>query len=75
MVHTERQQSEKRPQDGNGHGYGNGNGRTTIAGVFERTLGIALDAAIRMGRISRGSTVVLIAFGAGLTWAGTVLRL
>ena len=39
------------------------------------SVGIALDEAIRMGRISRGSTVVLIAFGAGLTWAGTVLRL
>ena len=39
------------------------------------SVGIALDEAIRMGRIGRGSTVVLIAFGAGLTWAGTVLRL
>ncbi|MHC4715408.1 MAG: beta-ketoacyl-ACP synthase III [Planctomycetota bacterium] len=36
---------------------------------------IALDEAIRAGRIGSGSTVVLAAFGAGLTWAGAVIRL
>jgi 3-oxoacyl-[acyl-carrier-protein] synthase-3 len=36
---------------------------------------IALDEAIRGGRIGPGSTVVLVAFGAGLTWAGAVIRL
>ena len=36
---------------------------------------IALDEALRSGRIGPGSTVVLIAFGAGLTWAGAVVRL
>ncbi len=35
---------------------------------------IALAEAHREGRISRGSTVILVAFGAGLTWAGAVLR-
>ena len=36
---------------------------------------LALDEAVRGGRIGPGSTVVLIAFGAGLTWAGAVVRL
>lgn len=36
---------------------------------------IAFDEALRSGRIGPGSTVVLIAFGAGLTWAGAVVRL
>ena len=36
---------------------------------------IALDEAVREGRIGPGSTVLLIAFGAGLTWAGAVVRL
>jgi len=36
---------------------------------------IALDEAVRQGRVGPGSTVVLIAFGAGLTWAGAVVRL
>jgi len=36
---------------------------------------IALDEAIRTGRIGPGSTVMLAAFGAGLTWAGAIIRL
>jgi 3-oxoacyl-[acyl-carrier-protein] synthase-3 len=36
---------------------------------------MALEEAARTGRIGPGSTVILVAFGAGLTWAGTVLRL
>ena len=36
---------------------------------------IALDEALRNGRIGAGSRVILIAFGAGLTWAGAVVRL
>ena len=36
---------------------------------------IALDEAVRNGRIGPGSMVVLVAFGAGLTWAGAVIRL
>ncbi len=36
---------------------------------------LALDEAVRGGRIGPGSMVVLIAFGAGLTWAGAVVRL
>ncbi|MDY7010089.1 MAG: beta-ketoacyl-ACP synthase III [Planctomycetota bacterium] len=36
---------------------------------------IALDEAVRSGRVGPGSTVLLIAFGAGLTWAGAVVKL
>ena len=35
---------------------------------------LAMDEAYRQGRIGPGSTVVLAAFGAGLTWAGAVLQ-
>ena len=35
---------------------------------------IALDEAIECGRIKEGSTVLLVAFGAGFTWASTVVR-
>ena len=36
---------------------------------------LAMHEARRDGRIGPGSLVLLVAFGAGLTWAGTVLRL
>ena len=35
---------------------------------------IALDEAHREGRIKRGDIVVLTGFGAGLTWAGMVMK-
>jgi len=35
---------------------------------------IALEEAIANGRVKPGDTVVLVAFGAGLTWAACVLR-
>jgi 3-oxoacyl-[acyl-carrier-protein] synthase-3 len=36
---------------------------------------LAMDDARREGRIGPGSTLLLIAFGAGLTWAGVVVTL
>lgn len=36
---------------------------------------LAMDEAFRVGRIAPGSLVLLAAFGAGLTWAGAVIRL
>ncbi|KKK46985.1 hypothetical protein LCGC14_3159760, partial [marine sediment metagenome] len=36
---------------------------------------LALHDAVQAGRVGPGSTVLLIAFGAGLTWAGAVVRL
>ena len=35
---------------------------------------IALDEAVREGRIKEGSLVMLGAFGAGLTWASALIR-
>jgi 3-oxoacyl-[acyl-carrier-protein] synthase III len=35
---------------------------------------IALDEAIECGRVNEGSTVLLVAFGAGFTWASMVVR-
>ncbi len=39
------------------------------------TIPIALAEAIEQGRIKKGNVVALSAFGAGLTWAGAVLKL
>ena len=36
---------------------------------------IALDEAWRQGRLAPGDIVVLVAFGAGLTWANAVIRI
>lgn len=36
---------------------------------------IALDEAVRAGKLKQGDVVVLVAFGAGLTWANAVVRL
>jgi 3-oxoacyl-[acyl-carrier-protein] synthase-3 len=38
------------------------------------TVPIALDEAVREGRVEKGKLVVLVAFGAGLTWGGALLR-
>ena len=35
----------------------------------------ALDEAVRAGEVRRGDVLLMTAFGAGLTWAGAVLRL
>jgi 3-oxoacyl-[acyl-carrier-protein] synthase III len=35
---------------------------------------IALDEAVRSGRIERDQVVLMVAFGAGLTWAASVVR-
>lgn len=35
---------------------------------------IALDEAVREGRITTGDVIVMVAFGAGLTWANAVVR-
>jgi 3-oxoacyl-[acyl-carrier-protein] synthase III len=35
---------------------------------------IALDEAVRQGRIKDGNLVMLGAFGAGLTWASALIR-
>jgi 3-oxoacyl-[acyl-carrier-protein] synthase-3 len=44
-------------------------GNTSAASVA-----IALDEAVRSGRIQRGDLVLMIVFGAGLTWASAVIE-
>ncbi|MBX3466372.1 MAG: ketoacyl-ACP synthase III [Planctomycetes bacterium] len=44
-------------------------GNTSAASVA-----IALDEAVRAGRIERGDLVLLVAFGAGLSWASALVR-
>ncbi len=44
-------------------------GNTSAASV-----GIALDEAVRSGRVKHGNNVVLTGFGAGLTWGSDVMR-
>ncbi len=36
---------------------------------------LALDEALRTGRLKRGDTALLVAFGGGLTWSSAVLTL
>ena len=38
------------------------------------SIGIALDEAIEKGRVKEGTTALLVAFGAGFTWASMVVR-
>jgi 3-oxoacyl-[acyl-carrier-protein] synthase-3 len=38
------------------------------------TVPVALDEAVRAGRLLPGKLVILVAFGAGLTWGATLLR-
>ncbi len=47
------------------HKYGN----TSAAAVA-----IALDEAHREGRFQRGDHIIMVAFGAGLTWAAAAIR-
>ncbi len=44
-------------------------GNTTAASIP-----ICMDEALRIGKIRRGDLVCLVAFGAGYTWASTLLR-
>jgi 3-oxoacyl-[acyl-carrier-protein] synthase III len=38
------------------------------------TLPVALDEALESGRIGKGDYVLMVAFGAGFTWAAAVLQ-
>ena len=44
------------------------------ANTSAATVPIALDQARRENRIESGKLVVLVAFGAGLTWGGALVR-
>jgi 3-oxoacyl-[acyl-carrier-protein] synthase III len=38
------------------------------------TVPVALDEAVEQGRLKPGDNVLMVAFGAGFTWASTVMR-
>ena len=38
------------------------------------SIGIALDEAVRSGRVKSGDLILLVAFGAGLTWASSLVK-
>jgi 3-oxoacyl-[acyl-carrier-protein] synthase III len=38
------------------------------------SVGLALDGAVRAGRVKRGDLVLMVAFGAGLAWASALVR-
>jgi 3-oxoacyl-[acyl-carrier-protein] synthase-3 len=45
-----------------------------IGNTSAASVPIALDEAVRAGRLEKGKLVVLAAFGAGLTWGGALMR-
>ena len=47
----------------------------TYGNTSSASIPIALDEAIEKGRLHEGSTVLMVAFGAGFTWASMVVRL
>jgi 3-oxoacyl-[acyl-carrier-protein] synthase-3 len=38
------------------------------------SIGLALDEAYRKGRIQSGDLILLVAFGAGLTWGASLIK-
>ena len=50
-----------------------GAGRSTAVRV-SRSIPLALDVAVRDGRIQRGHTLLLEGFGGGFTWGATLLK-
>ena len=50
-----------------------------VHAVFRRVTSliepIALDEAVRLGKLKQGDVALFVAFGAGLTWANAVVRL
>ena len=39
------------------------------------TVAVALDEAVQSGRVQQGDLILLVAFGGGLTWGSTLVRL
>jgi 3-oxoacyl-[acyl-carrier-protein] synthase III len=45
-----------------------------VGNTSSASIPIALDEAVRAGRVRRGDTILFAAFGAGLTWGAALLR-
>jgi 3-oxoacyl-[acyl-carrier-protein] synthase-3 len=72
-------QANRRIIDAVGERLGIGEDRTWInidrvGNTSAGSIPIALDEAVRAGRVAEGHVLLLAAFGAGLTWAGAVVR-
>ena len=42
--------------------------------ISAASIAVALDEAVRSGRVKKGNTIVLVAFGGGFTWGSAVLE-
>src|SRR5207244_334232 len=49
-------------------------GRPRYGNTSAASIPLALDEAVRSGRISPGSRILMVAFGSGLTWASAVVK-
>jgi len=38
------------------------------------SVAVALDEALKAGKIKNGDIILMVAFGAGLTWGSTVIK-
>jgi len=47
---------------------------TRYGNMSSASTAVALDEAVKEGRIKKGDNIVLVAFGAGLTWAACVIK-
>ena len=45
-----------------------------VGNTSAASIPLALDEAVREGRLERGDLVVFLAFGGGLTWASMLIR-
>jgi 3-oxoacyl-[acyl-carrier-protein] synthase-3 len=45
-----------------------------VGNLSAASIPVALDEAVRDGRIASGQTVLLVAFGGGFTWGALVLK-
>jgi 3-oxoacyl-[acyl-carrier-protein] synthase-3 len=68
-AHHPGDRAQARPADGAGRGHRGTHGNTSAASVP-----LAFDQAVRDGRIQRGQTVLMEAFGGGFTWGSVLLR-
>ena len=44
------------------------------ANTSSASIPIAMDCAIKDGKIKRGDVIMLVSFGSGFTWGATILR-
>jgi 3-oxoacyl-[acyl-carrier-protein] synthase-3 len=45
-----------------------------VGNLSAASIPVALDEAVRVGRVQRGDKILLIAFGGGFTWGAMVLE-